>query len=158
MGNVSKSASLPRVITCAGGEIILQTERDLFAYDLWHFAPARRAGDFIYVSGIIVRRVPDRVPGPETFSDSLRCPFRELGQQLQAYKSSFKDIVMLTTFHDWSAPEFTDDAKAQAKAFQTVKDEFISEPHPAWTAVGTTGFVKEDGILELQAVAYSPGV
>jgi enamine deaminase RidA (YjgF/YER057c/UK114 family) len=81
-----------------------------------------------------------------------------LGQQLQAYKSSFKDIVMLTTFHDWSAPEFSGDAKAQAKAFQTVKDEFISEPHPAWTAVGTTGFVKEDGILELQAVAYSPGV
>jgi enamine deaminase RidA (YjgF/YER057c/UK114 family) len=158
MGIMSKIAFLPRVITCAGGAIIHQTERDLFAYDSWHFAPARGAGDFIYVSGIIVTRVPERVPRPETFSDSLRGAFRELGQQLQAYKSSFKEVVMLTTCHDWSAPEFSGDTKAQEKAFQTVKNEFISEPHPAWTAVGTTGFVKEDGILELQAVAYSPEV
>ena len=97
MGIMSKSPPLPRVIACAGGEIILQTERDFFAYDSWHFAPARRAGDFVYVSGIIVARVPDRVPSPDTFSDSLRGAFRELGQQLQEYKSSFKDIVMQTS-------------------------------------------------------------
>jgi enamine deaminase RidA (YjgF/YER057c/UK114 family) len=153
---VSKSAFLPRIISCPNGEIILQTERDLFAYDSWHFAPARRVGNFIHVSGIIAARVPDHAPSPETFSESLRGAFRELGRQLQAYKSSFKDVVMLTTFHDWSAPEFSGNVQTQAKAFQAVKSEFISEPHPAWTAVGTTGFVREDGIVEMQAVAYSP--
>ena len=146
-----------RCITFAGGEIILQTERDQFAYDLWHFAPARRAGDFVYISGIIVTRDPDQVPSLTSFSVSLRSAFQNLGQQLQAYGCSFKDVVMLTTFHDWSAPEFSGDAKAQAKAFQAIKDEFIPEPYPGWTAVGTTGFVREDGILEMQAVAYSPG-
>ena len=116
----------PKCISFAGGEIILQTERDRFVYDSWHFAPARRAGDFIYVSGIIAARVPDLSPSPETFCASLRGAFRELGVQLQAHKSSFKDVVLLTTFHDWSAPEFSGDAKAQAKAFQAIKDEFMS--------------------------------
>ena len=146
-----------KYIRVPGGEIILQTERDQFAYDVWHFAPARRGGDFVYVSGIIVTRVPNQVPSPDTFSAALRGAFRELGQQLGAYECSFKDVVMLTTFHDWSAPEFSGDAKAQAKAFQAIKDEFIPEPHPGWTAVGTTGFVIEHGILEMQAIAYSPG-
>lgn len=63
---------------------------------------------------------------------------------------------MLTTFHDWAAPEFSGDAKAQAKTFQSIKDEFIPAPHQAWTAIGRTGFVLEDGILEIQAIAFSP--
>jgi enamine deaminase RidA (YjgF/YER057c/UK114 family) len=156
MGSVMSEPKLsPRCISFAGGEIMLQTERDHFAYDSWHFAPARSAGDFIYVSGIIVARDPDQAPSSADFAASLRGAFQELGRQLQAYGCSFQDIVMLTTFHDWSAPEFSGDATTQAKAFQAIKDEFISEPHPAWTAIGTTRLVREGGILEIQAVVYS---
>jgi len=113
-------------------------------------------GDFTYIAGIIVARDSEAAPTPEGFSASLRTAFRELGRQLAAYHGSFQDVVMLTTFHDWSAPEFLGDAKAQAMAFQAVKDEIIPAPHPAWTAVETTGFVRDDGILEIQAVAFSP--
>jgi len=103
MGSVMSEPTLsPRRISLAGGEIVLQTERDHFAYDSWHFAPARRAGDFVYVSGIIVTRDPGQAPSPANFAASLRDAFQELGQQLQAYGSSFQDVVMLTTFHDWS--------------------------------------------------------
>jgi enamine deaminase RidA (YjgF/YER057c/UK114 family) len=37
-----------------------------------------------------------------------------------------------------------------------VKDEFMPAPHPAWTAVGTTGLLAEDGVVEIQMIAYAP--
>ena len=30
------------------------------------------------------------------------------------------------------------------------------EPHPAWTAVGTTALLPDRGIVEIEVVAYSP--
>jgi len=38
-----------------------------------------------------------------------------------------------------------------------VKEEFMgAAPHPAWTAVGTSGLIRENGIVEVQMIAYAP--
>jgi hypothetical protein len=37
-----------------------------------------------------------------------------------------------------------------------VKDEFMPAPHPAWTAVGTTGLLLETGVVEIQMIAHLP--
>jgi enamine deaminase RidA (YjgF/YER057c/UK114 family) len=38
-------------------------------------------------------------------------------------------------------------------AFVKVKDEFISEPYPAWTAIGVTELITEGTFLEIRAIA-----
>ncbi len=153
---MAEQTSKQQHIRFNSGEIILRTERDRFAYNTWHFAPARRAGDFIYVSGVIVSRRSDVIPSAESFAAALRPVFESLRAQIDLYGATLQDIVKLTTFHDWAAPEFGGDRQAQATAFQAVKDEFISEPHPSWTAVGTTGLVRNEGILEMEAVVFCP--
>ncbi len=145
-------------VASPGGEIVLQTERDFFAYRKWRYAPARRAGDYIYVSGVIVARSADQPATQDSFKIAMRQTFESLDQQLRAYGSKLAEIVLINTFHDWSAPEFHGDPRTQAEAFQSVKDEFIPEPHPAWTAVGISGFVRPEGILEIQIIAFSPAV
>jgi hypothetical protein len=45
---------------------------------------------------------------------------------------------------------------AQFTAFREVKAEFMPAPHPAWTAVGTSGLIREAGIVEVQMIAYAP--
>lgn len=152
MSEEMKQARIPT----PGGEVVLQTERDRIAYDGWHYAPAQRAGDFVYVSGVIVARLPEGPYTPETFKTAMRQVFAGLQAQLKAYGATFADVAMIRTFHDWSAPEFGGDRRAQAEAFKSVKAEFMPEPHAAWTAVGTTGLVRQEGILEIELTAYSP--
>jgi len=75
---------------------------------------------------------------------------------LAAFGVGFADVVMINSFHDWSAPEFKGDRKAQFDLFSAVKDEFMAPPHPAWTAVGTSGLIRPEGVIEVQMIAYAP--
>ena len=63
---------------------------------------------------------------------------------------------MINTFHVWSGPNFAGTRDEQFKAFGEVKDEFMPGPHPAWTAVGTTGLLSDGGIVEVQMIAMVP--
>jgi hypothetical protein len=66
------------------------------------------------------------------------------------------DVVMINTYHDWSAPEFQGDRMAQFTAFRKVKAEYMPAPDPDCTAVGTSGLIREAGIVEVQMIAYAP--
>ena len=143
-------------IRTSGGELFLQSDLDRIVYDQWQFATARRAGDYVYLSGVIVASAPGGPRTPETFKTAARQAFERLGSQLRAHGANFGDVVMINTFHDWSAPEFGGDRAAQAESFKVVKAEFIPPPHPAWTAVGTSGLVRPEGIMEIQMIAFSP--
>jgi enamine deaminase RidA (YjgF/YER057c/UK114 family) len=143
-------------IPTPGGEVILSTPAEHTAYDEWNYAPARRAGDYVFVSGVVVGRQPEGPRTPETFKDATRRAFVALRARLQALGADFPDVVMINSFHDWSAPEFHGDRMAQFTAFREVKAEFMPAPHPAWTAVGTSGLIREPGIAEVQMIAYAP--
>jgi enamine deaminase RidA (YjgF/YER057c/UK114 family) len=149
-------APLPRIIPSPGGEIAIVTPTEQSAYDDWKFAPARRAGDYIFVSGVVVRRTPDGPRTPETFLTATRAAFATLRGRLQALGADFPDVVMINSYHDWSAPEFGGNRQAQFDAFRKIKEEFMTAPHPAWTAVGTSGLIRELGIVEVEMIAYAP--
>lgn len=38
-------------------------------------------------------------------------------------------------------------------AFIKVKDEFVSEPYPAWTAIGVTELITEGTLVEIRVIA-----
>jgi len=157
-GNTPIMAETPAQIRIPtpGGEVILSTPAEHTAYDEWNYAPARRAGDYVYVSGVVVARQPDGPRTPETFKDATRRAFATLRARLQALGADFADVVLINSYHDWSAPEFHGDRMAQFAAFREVKAEFMPAPHPAWTAVGTSGLIREAGIVEVQMIAYAP--
>lgn len=147
---------LPKRIPSPGGEIAIITAIDQNAYDDWKFAPVRRAGDYIYVSGVVVGRRSEGPRTPETFPAATGLAFATLRARLQALGADFADVVMINAFHDWSAPECGGDRQAQFDAFRKVKEEFMTAPHAAWTAVGTSGLIRERGIVEVQMIAYAP--
>ena len=60
---------------------------------------------------------------------------------------------MINTFHVWTSDNFEGDRNAQLGAFIAVKDEYMPPPHPAWTAVGTTGLALDSGVVEIQEIA-----
>lgn len=147
-------ADFPQRIASHNGEVILASERERLMYERFKFAAARCVDKTLYVSGVIAG--PERGEGrdPEAFKNQLRRAFGQIGATLAGAGAGFSHIAMINTFHVWKSENFLGDASAQLGAFIEVKDEFIRPPHPAWTAVGTTGLAVGTGVVEIQVTAH----
>jgi enamine deaminase RidA (YjgF/YER057c/UK114 family) len=145
---------LPLRIASHGGEVVIASERAQLMYNDFKFAAARRVDQTLYLSGVIAG--PERGEGRdvEAFKRQLRRAFGEIGATLAAAGASFSHVAMINTFHVWTSDNFEGDRNAQLAAFIAVKDEFMPPPHPAWTAVGTTGLATPFGVVEIQMIAH----
>lgn len=150
------AAGYPRIVPSPGGHVVIQSPGAQRNYDAYKFAPARRAGDFLYISGVIAGPYGKPPTDHAAFTEQVRGAFRSIDQMLKADGATFADVVMINTFHVWDGPGFKGTRDEQFAAFAKAKDEFMSPPHPAWTAVGTTGLLADDGVVEIQMIAYVP--
>jgi enamine deaminase RidA (YjgF/YER057c/UK114 family) len=143
-------------IPAAGGEVILPTAGDVEAYENYRYAAARRAGDYIYISGVVAGPRPGEATDVAAFKAQLRRAFHHLARILSASGVDFKDVVMINSFHVWEGPDFSGSKAQHMDAVEEVMDEFMDKPWPAWTAVGTTSLLGERSIVEIQMIAYAP--
>ena len=147
-------ADCPKRIASHGGEVIIASERGETMYNSFKFAPSRCADRTIYVSGVIAGPARGEGRDVEAFKAQLRRASGEIGSTLAAGGAGFSNVAMLNTFHVWTGDNFQGDRNARLSAFIEVKDEFILPPHPAWTAVGTTGLALDTGVVEIQVIAH----
>jgi enamine deaminase RidA (YjgF/YER057c/UK114 family) len=143
-------------IPAPGGKVIISSPGEQRAYDSYKFAPARRVGDTLYISGVIAGVPPGAAPGAEGMKAGVRQAFQNLQRLLRASGANFQDVVMINSFHVWDHPQIPEGRDAHFAAFAAVKDEFMKAPHPAWTAVGTTGLLADGGLVEIQLIAHVP--
>ena len=143
-------------------------------YDTWHFAPATVVKGMVYCSGIIGTS-PDGEPlkirnnsSEATFDgaqatlqneeasladiQAIREPeaqfeaaFEGVQAVLSAAGAGMADVVNLTTHH-------VDIGKHMA-LFMQVKDRYLPEPWPAWTAVGVYELIIPGGLVEISVIA-----
>jgi enamine deaminase RidA (YjgF/YER057c/UK114 family) len=116
-------------------------------YDRFHFAPAFRVGDTVYVSGVI--GVGEDGTVPDDPSDEFANVFAGIASALDAAGGSMADIVDMTSFHT--------DAMGTLGEFMAAKDASIAEPYPAWTAIGCTGLAIPGARVELKVTAVLDG-
>ena len=64
---------------------------------------------------------------------------------------------MINSFHVWQGPDFEGTKSEQFALFEEVAGNYMKSPYPAWTAVGTTGLLGTNGIVEVQLIARVPG-
>lgn len=148
--------AFPRHTPATGGHVVIPNAASASDYDQYHFAPARRAGDWLYISGVIAGRRPGEGNDVAAFKLQVRRAFQRIDAILKSEGLTFADVTMVNTFHVWEGPNFAGGKAEQFQAFSAVKDEFMPPPHPAWTAVGTTGLLTEGGVVEIQMIAYAP--
>lgn len=143
-------------------------------YDQWHFAPAVVANGFVFCSGIIGTSPGGDAPGGEgrgllgaaaTLAGVDDVPlaalqavgdpeaqfataFEALREVLGAAGAGLADVVEMTTYHV--------DIGDHMETFMAVKDRYLDEPYPAWTAIGVSALVVPGGLIEIRAVAVAP--
>ncbi len=144
-------------------------------YDTWHFAPAVRANGMLYCSGVIGTS-PGGEPiaksdgGGEAFDGAqstlaadhaeladimaVRDPeaqfeaaFEIVQAVLSEASATLADVVEMTTYHV--------DIGQHMATFMAVKDRYLFEPYPAWTAVGVSELVIPGGLMEISVTAVA---
>ncbi len=113
-------------------------------YDGYHFAPAVVDGDHLRCSGVIGINMADGSVAADP-GTQFKQAFENLAEVLKAGGASFGDITEMTTFHV--------DLQKHLPTFMEVKDIYIKEPYPAWTAIGTTELAIPGGLVEVRVTA-----
>lgn len=117
------------------GPVVPENSRK--SYERFHFAPAYRVGDTLYVSGVIGT------------GDSLDAEFSNAFESLAAVLEhagfTLDEVVDMTSFHV--------DMSETLGAFMAARDAAMSEPWPAWTAIGCTELAIPTGHAEVKVTA-----
>lgn len=111
----------------------------------YHFAPATRVGDLIWVSGQV--GIDANMKPGEGMEAQAQLAFSALKSTLEAAGSVMEDIVEIMTFHT--------DLRGEMDAFTKVKDEYLPDRYPSWTAVGVTQLAMPEFKVEIRAVAVA---
>jgi enamine deaminase RidA (YjgF/YER057c/UK114 family) len=98
------------------------------SYDNFHFAPAVRDGRRLVCSGQ-VGTGPDGKLAPDPEQQFLQA-FENVKTVLAEAGLGFENVIDMTTFHVGFA--------ANIATFMKVKDQYVPEPYPAWTAIGVS--------------------
>ncbi|MBU2549850.1 MAG: RidA family protein [Proteobacteria bacterium] len=129
-----------------GRKVLVNPPGSERVYRAMQFSQAVRVGDTVWISGQV--GVDSNGRAPEGIEAQTRLAFQNLERVLAAAGGALADIVELTTFHT---------SMADIRGFSKVKAEFIPEDYPAWTAVGVTGLVMPQLLVEVRATAVVSG-
>lgn len=120
------------------------------------FPHAKRAGDFIYVSGTSSRRPDDTFVGVDVvdgvtvldITAQTRAVIENIRDILAAAGAGLDDLVQVTSY-------LVD--MADFAAYNEVYAEYFTESGPTRTTVAVHQLPHPDLLIEIQAVAYKPG-
>ena len=112
-------------------------------YDNFHFAPGVKTGNLLLMSGQVGSDASGKCP--EDFTEQFRLAFQHIEAILTEAGGDLSNIVELTSYHIGM--------REHLREFIAVKDEMISEPYPAWTAIGCTELAMPGAVVEIRAQA-----
>lgn len=116
-------------------------------YDRFHFAQAVRAGRTLHCAGQLGLDADGSVP-PE-FLDEARNAWAAVGSVLERAGFGWSDIVEYTSYHVG--------LQSSAADFMRARDEVLSEPWPAWTAIGISELFVPGARVEIRVTARKRG-
>ena len=112
-----------------------------------HYTDAVRAGDLLFVSGIVPVDGDGRLVGGDDVVEQARQVFRNLGDILAAAGAGFDDVVKVTLF----LTEID-----ERPLINPVRQEVFGETRPASTLVEVSRLAVPGARLEVEAVAVLP--
>lgn len=107
------------------------------SYDNFHFAPARNHNGVLYFSG--------QIGSGDTAEEEFRNAWQLVGTILSEAGLGYEHIIEFTSYHVG--------LQSHIGEFMKVKDEFVKEPYPAWTAIGITELAVPGARVEIRVVA-----
>lgn len=112
-----------------------------------HFSDAVVAGRTLYVSGLVATNEAGEIVGAGDVVEQTRQIFRNLKRILDAAGATPADVAKVTIFMR---------DVAQRPLINPIRQEFFGPHRPASTLVEVSRLVRDDLLLEIEAVAQLP--
>jgi len=112
-----------------------------------HYTDAVRAGDLLFVSGLVAVDADGNLVGGDDVVAQARQVFDNLRQTLAAAGCSFGDVVKVTLF-------LTD--VSDRSRINSVRQEHFGESRPASTLVEVSALAVPGAKVEVEAIAVMP--
>ncbi len=117
-----------------------------FAYDRMHFSQATKSGGFLFLSGVIGTGEKGKLP--DSMEEEFNNAWKSIGEILAQAGAGYGDIVECTTYHV--------DFHSHINEFSTIRDQYINEPWPAWTAIGISELLVPGARVEIRVTVKLP--
>ena len=114
------------------------------AYREWRMSLGLECSGFVFLTGMTGEQ-PDG-SFSTTAETQIRDTFRNVESVLKHGGLSFANVVEMTTYHVGLHEHLS--------LFRSVRDEFVVEPYPAWTAVEVLGLVDREALVEIRVIAH----
>lgn len=111
-------------------------------FDKFHYAPAVKVGDTLYISGQLGR--DENLQVIEGAEAQYNQAFENLKAVLAAAGATLENVVDLVTYH-------TD--MRDLMRFMEVKNRYFMKDYPAWTAIGVSALAMPGLLVEIKATA-----
>jgi enamine deaminase RidA (YjgF/YER057c/UK114 family) len=148
MTQLRGAAILAQGYLAPGGELKMSIETIVpesgkKAYERFHYSQAVKSGRFLVCSGQIGTHPDHSVP--ESAEEEFRNAWQAVGTVLKEAGLGFEDIIEYTSFHVNLSQHIRD--------FMKVRDEVLSAPWPAWTAIGISELAVPGARVEIRVIA-----
>ena len=112
----------------------------------FRYSPAVQVGDVLYVAGHV--GWDENGDLPASAADQARRTFENLAETLRCAGLTWSDVFEMTSYHVGLQDNFAE--------FLKVREGYIvSEPYPAWTALGVQELARPGLLLEITMKARS---
>ena len=123
---------------------VIVPEGDQALYDNFHFAQAvRTESGLVICSGQIGTGANGKVP--ESAAEEFGNAWKAVAKVLGAAGLGMENVVEYTTYHVGLQAHLAD--------FMAVRDEYLKEPWPAWTAIGVSELAVPGARCEIKVMA-----
>ena len=109
----------------------------------WHFSHVVAARGLLMLSGVTGTGIDGAVSSDP--GEQFHQAFLHLRECLEAAGASMAAIAERTTYHVG--------LREHLDTFTAVKDQHISAPYPAWSAIGVSELITEGALVEIRAIA-----
>jgi 2-iminobutanoate/2-iminopropanoate deaminase len=129
----------------------------LFLADIRHWDEAKpmchlvKAGDFLWLSGIVAYDEESNVVGPGDIRAQARQIFINMQRRLGLVGCDLRSVIRLTTY---LTTPMTD--MKLTKQYWEVRHEFFGAHRPASTGIQVAALMLPELLIEVDAVAYAP--
>ena len=126
-------------------DVLMPTNPQALAFQTqFGYAEAVRAGDTIYLSGVVAAPAP----GEKGLVPAYERAFAHIESILKRAGASWDDVVDITTYHINIDAELGD--------LSTVKNRHVKAPFPTWTAIQVSRLYEPSAVTEIKVTVYKP--
>lgn len=112
-------------------------------HDDWHMSPGITSNGMLFLTGMTGSRIDGTIATDH--EQQIRDAFTKVIDVLAEVGLDSSNIVEMTSYHV--------DIHNHIDAFRRIRDEHVTDPFPAWTAIEVSGFITEGAIVEIRVVA-----